>query len=78
MHQKSLNRLNKSEYDESSHSGEGHGDSDGESIASGISKKSTKLTPKRYWTRVLSYSYRLIDCEAKFDIAKDISIDEGN
>ena len=75
MHQKSLNRLNRSEYDESSGGGGGDGDSDGGSQASGISKKSTKLTPKRYWTRILSMSYRMIDSEKKFDVEADKDIE---
>jgi len=63
-----LNRLNKSEFDRSSRGGKRDGDSDAGSQASIKSKKSTKLNPKRYWTRVLSISHRMIECEEKFDV----------
>ena len=58
MHQKSIDRLNKSEYDASSVGEEVHDGSDAESVAGGKRKKEKKQMPKRYWTRVLSPSHR--------------------
>jgi len=74
MKQKSLARLNKSEYDMSSVGSEVHHGSDDEFFIGGDEKKEIKKQPKRYWTRVLSLSHRMIDCEEKFDIEIDKSM----
>ena len=71
MKQKSLARLNKSEYDYSSVESRVHDGSDAGSQASGKGKKEEKKKPARYWTRVLSLSHRHIDCEEKFDVEVD-------
>ena len=78
MFKKTKKRLNKSEYDESSQGSPEHPDSDAESQASGISKKSRKLTAKRYWTRILSICYRSIDFENKYSIDDDLELEEIN
>ena len=75
MHQKSINRLNKSEYDASSVGEEVHDGSDAESRANGKGKKETKKQPKRYWTRVMSLCYRHIDFDEKFDVEIDKSME---
>ena len=72
------NRLNKSEYDDGSMEDQDQEQSDGHSVNSGRSKKSRKLTAKRYWTRILSVCYRPIDYEQKFDIDNDLDIEEIN